>query len=497
MHIVNRIFGLYLSLFCCMMMTLVGCTSDSDLEPSDYEDGEIDTATEWMDEVLSEQYLYNVEYNTLNRDLTTSYDSFLDKTLLSMNTNVLDKKYYASYDQYFIYSYVYREPVSKAITRATTVMESYGFLSVKYVNISNSNIVLAINAVNNNSPASAAGLTRGMVIEQINGINVENLSDPSSTIYYPSTGSTITVSYREYASEQSPLMSCTLTSCSVEQDPILVTDVFQNVSGSKKVGYLNYTSFDSNYDSTMLETIATLKSKGITDFILDLRLNLGGDVATSNKLAASMIPYSYTSGETFCQFRYNSTFSAKNSSYPNSMGASSYDSSTDRYLVSYNNSVSSRLDLTTIYCLVSSDTASASELLIVSLEDIDGITVNTIGSTTRGKNAAMLVSEQTIGDYLYTFLPITSECYGGAGTGGYQDGLTPDCEIDQYIGFSDFGVNEPLIATALSWIDTGVMPTQDVDAVANTLITRATDNSSLPKLNRQELPGVIVRPLAY
>lgn len=72
------------------------------------------------------------------------------------------------------------------------------------------------------------------------------------------------------------------------------------------------------------------------------------------------------------------------------------------------------LNLQKVYCLVTDDSASASELVINALRGID-IEVILIGTTTHGKNVGMEGVELTAGTDKYLFFPITFQAYNAKG----------------------------------------------------------------------------------
>lgn len=88
------------------------------------------------------------------------------------------------------------------------------------------------------------------------------------------------------------------------------------------------------------------------------------------------------------------------------------------------------LNLQHVYCIVGSGTASASELVINSLKGID-VEVTLIGKRTTGKNVGMEPVEYTIRNNVYEVVPITFQIYNAKGVGDYENGFTPDIEIDE------------------------------------------------------------------
>ncbi len=405
-------------------LLFTGCVNDYDVEtPSGNSD-----VTVWMDEYLSENYLYNDDYNALNRDLTTSWDEYLDATLTQLGDNL-------DYKNGSLYSFIYRTETSKAVTRISEskVYEwSFGAASMSIVKFSEVSYGIAMMAVYKDSPMYNAGIRRGDFITKFNNQTMTSYYSASyyaSYLAYPSSAT-------EYSLTIHPNTSVSITAQSMYCNPILHTDYYGT---DNKVGYISYLSFDAAYDSELLAVMSEFKSAGVTDVILDMRLNGGGYVNSANKLS-SAIGGSACSGKVFTYYEYNPTRGTGKSNF---------------YSYSY-------LNLERLYCIVSEYTASASELVINSLRGIDREVI-LVGSTTNGKNVGMEVptSGNTFGGYDYYFAPITFKLSNAKKFGAYEDGFEVDsgAEISDWgsggENFSDFSEDEILIAAALNHISTG------------------------------------------
>ncbi len=447
---------------------LTSCTSDTDTEIEEETD-EV-TATEWIDQHLEEYYLYNEEYKTLERDLTLSYSAFLNNTLLSMTTNVLDKKYYEIIDlipyyDYMIYSYVTCQAATKS--RATTTNRediSFGVVATELVRY-NGELAIAVLGVYKDSPASEAGLTRGAVITEIEGESISWNSFYYGIGYdllYPNDGDQITITINITETQ-------TISATTIETNPILHHEVIDST-----VGYLVYSQFDYYFNSDLEEALEEFATAGVTDLIVDLRLNPGGYVASA-RLFASIIGGNYCTDEIFSYYIMNEDLTTNSASTESLIGFT-YDSSQRAF---YSKFESTDIKLTTlsprIYCLVSEDTASASEMLINSLRGID-FEVILIGEQTEGKNVGMINFNTTIDDYEYDLYPISFENRNAKMEGGYADGLEVDYEVDDlldYKGFNDYGVDDPLVSKAMELI-TG--------SKATSLTTRSESTLNLTRL---------------
>ena len=321
---------------------------------------------------------------------------------------------------------------------------------------------------------SKATYNNPVIISLINGkkINNNNINNfyydilsPDATINYTLTedvveGGTIT-GQKEY----------TITSKATYNNPVIFSNVKEDIEGHR-IGYLVYSGFEAGFDQELFNVFKDFKNKNVTDLILDLRYNGGGHTMSAN-LIATCIAGTASQGKVFSSLRYNDERMAKlnnkredelfaYSSYPN-LGTSLSAGS---------------LNLPRVYCLVGNGTASASELVINSLEGID-LDVILIGEKTTGKNVGMEYEEYTVRNNTYRVVPITFQSYNAKGFGEYEKGFEPDILMDETNPYNEQGVfyihkdygnnEEPLYAKAIELI-TGTNPApQTRSAVVNTL----------------------------
>ena len=157
------------------------------------------------------------------------------------------------------------------------------------------------------------------------------------------------------------------------------------------------------------------------------------------------------------------------------------------------------LNLQHVYCIVGSGTASASELVINSLKGID-VEVTLIGKRTTGKNVGMEPVEYTIRNNVYEVVPITFQIYNAKGVGDYENGFTPDIEIDEndpygrgdgYYIYRDYGSDkEFLYARAIQEI-TGQAPVPTTRSAETLMRGKAL---KVPAIYRRGHEGMIKLP---
>ncbi len=475
MKVVFRYFGVAI----LAAMLFAGCnSSDVDDDDIDIETEVVDDpagVTQWIDSTLSETYLYNEEYNTLqNKDYALSYSNFLKINLTSLTTNVLDYKPDSEGEKH-LYSYITRTDNTASTSLATRAKSSskymatdLGFAAIALVQDAAGSIGFYVLAVYNNSPVGSVGIRRGNVIREINGVEVtlDNYYDYWTYLYYPTAGDKVQLKCYEKDSEGSGgFKTLSVTVSSYEANPVLISEIIDEDAAVGKIGYLNYVLFESSYDTELLEAIKTLNSEGADVLMLDLRYNLGGYVSSASKLVSAIADRSVGNGEVFQYYRFNDDMTDDYISTQSSGGVI-FDSSKGYFYENlYGVSDSYKLGLTnkTIYCLVGENTASASEMVITSLRAMSDYNVVTIGETTRGKNVGMFVHEKSFDNFDYELAPITFENFNknfnaDINNGSYESGITPDHYVPAFgeeMGFYDFSTDEYLIKNVLALIKTG------------------------------------------
>jgi C-terminal processing protease CtpA/Prc len=321
------------------------------------------------------------------------------------------------------------------------------------------------------SDASIKDIKRGEVFIGVNGTNL-NRTNFIDLLF--GDNDTYTLNMAEIVNNTiSPInKEVTLTKQEgLQEDPIFVTEVI--TSGDKKIGYFMYNQFVSGSEDAMNAVFADFISQGVTDLVLDLRYNLGGRGSTATVLA------SLIKGTTTTDLLFKTIYNAK-------LQAEFDSSSTDNYFVSTtgtfdgnSNAALNTLNLSQVYIIATSSSASASELVMVGLEPY--INVVHIGSTTVGKNqGSVLFVDDPEGGNVYDetrvnninpnvqwgLQPIISRVENSAGFSDYADGLIPDIVLDEDI--TNLGVlgdaNEPLLARAIQEI-TGVGAKRSFDVM--------------------------------
>ncbi|SFE52912.1 S41 family peptidase [Thermoflexibacter ruber] len=185
-----------------------------------------------------------------------------------------------------------------------------------------------------NSPASEAGLTRGMRIISVDGKATTPTERPTLNT---SASSTI-----EVEDTEGKIRVITATPRTYTQQPVIHTEI--RTVGSRKIGYIVYQSFTQVSEEALTRTFAQFRSEGVSELIVDLRYNGGGLVRTL-QILGSMIAPANAIGRPLLKNQNNERNSRENSD-----------------ILFENNP--NRLNLNRVAFIATGSSASASEILI-------------------------------------------------------------------------------------------------------------------------------------
>lgn len=411
--------------------------------------GATDEVVKWVDQRLQDEYYWLDEYKEkLNTfDYTLAYDKFLSTSLLSMTTNMEDG--YVSGGTRYLYSYITQESATRADD--DRMENSFGIdIASTYIADSENKgaAMFVVEHVYQDSPAANAGLKRGDYITKVDGNTIPVIHDANNNIIEANvpifmdarnklesgTGS-VTIEGETYDKENNKniIYRHNITSADYLPNPVAYSTILQfddavakvmNPDG-KKIGYMVYLGFESDFDEELIESMEYLAAKGITDLILDLRMNGGGSVNTSTMLASMLLSEEYV-GKTYATLKRN----PKNTLFPKEY-LNTECLITKNGLGDFEDKELPNLNLPELWVITSNSTASASEMVIKGLEGLD-VPVKLVGKTTNGKNCGMDVMEKTFGSHLYTYAPITFMNYNAKDDNDYADGIIPNIDFDKY-----------------------------------------------------------------
>ena len=291
---------------------------------------------------------------------------------------------------------------------------------------------LRVKSVERESPAGRAGIRRSWRITKING-NTNITTSNSSTIVdavYNSTQSTFT-----FIKPDGSSIDISLSAAHYREHPVYLDTVY--TINSKKIGYLVFNSFlgdTTEITNEFNRVFSRFSSQNVSEVIVDLRYNGGGYVSIQEKLANYLISSSYNNNIMMKQ-QYND----KNSKYNSTI---------------YFRKTGS-VNLNRVFFIVTSGTASASELLINNLKPY--MDVKLVGPTnTHGKPIGFFPIP--VGEW-YIF-PASFKSTNKNGEGSYFNGFPVNSQVSDGLN-KDWGdITESCLASAVKYISIGAFGTQ-------------------------------------
>jgi carboxyl-terminal processing protease len=339
----------------------------------------------------------------------------------------------------------------------------------------NNNAHLYLRMVDLNSNAYLAGLRRGDRILSINGNTKYDWNTQQTQnfrgINDALNSESMTVKWRTPTGQE---FEKTLNSVQYSIDPILsswVKDIDNN-----KVGYFAFSSFvsilNNKNEPTALHTsfnnlFSSFESQGVKNLIIDLRYNGGGSTATAEYLANRIAPATATDKRMY-YYKLNS-FLMEDEDFKSSFSPVNFKKI-------------GNLALTKVYFLVTSSSASASELLINSLKPY--MNVQVIGSeNTYGKPVGFwgypIGKKEAAADLYAT----SFQMYNADNFGDYFSGLAPN-KLTREDFLKDFGdIEEGFIAEAIYHIKNGSYSAGTRSAIAPSDLQRVNNTHLLKSIN--------------
>ncbi len=296
------------------------------------------------------------------------------------------------------------------------------------------------------SPADLAGIKRGDIFYSVNG---QNLTTTNYQAVLNANSTTHTYGFATVTNGQlvNSTTTKTVTDVVFQENPVYLDSVY-TIQG-KKIGYLVYNQFipgpngtnTATYDQQLDAIFGKFKQQGVNELVLDLRYNPGGYTSSSTNLA-SLIGKGVTTNDLYFRQEWNKTITPDLQAYDKQYKTDSFND----YFVQKANNIGG--NLSRLYVLTTDNTASASELIINGLRPF--MTVNTIGSTTYGKNVGSITISDDTGKIPYGLQPIVFRSYNKNNESNYYSGFTPTVAVDETLPFVPFGdTSDPLLNEAI------------------------------------------------
>jgi len=307
---------------------------------------------------------------------------------------------------------------------------------------------LRVRYVEKASTAGVAGVKRGWRITKIN--NNSNITTGNADFIINGVYNSPSTSFTFQRPDGSSV-DMNLTATSYQEHPVFLDSVY--TADSKKVGYLVFNSFLGDTTEIYNEfqrVFSKFSSQGIDELAVDLRYNGGGYLTVQEKLADYLVNAA-ANGQVMMKQQYNDKYTEFNETTNfRKMGG---------------------LNLSRVFFIVSSNTASASELVINNLKPFMNVVL--VGpSKTYGKPVGFF--PVPVGDW-YIF-PVSFRSTNKNGEGNYFGGLALDNAVADGLD-KDWGdASESAFHSVLQYASTGAFRTQATEAYRENTEIKAGNN---------------------
>lgn len=369
---------------------------------------------------LDEAYLWYREIPAVDATRFSSIASYFYALLVTTpDANGLPK------DQF---SFVVRSADADAFTTGVNVgygvqwkLDSQGRQRVTYISA--------------NSPAAAAGMSRGGQLAQILDRNVAS--------WYPNVaGAYVRFLYRD--TPASAPREITLNAVTVVENPVPQVNTVVT-PGGQQAAYVLFNDHSAGAQDKLIAAMQTVRDQGLHELVLDMRYNSGGYLYIAQALS-SMVGGAPANGRIFEALRYNDKRDADSRAGTFTFsGAVQYAESV--YPTGY---ALPQLNLRRIYILTSQETCSASESVVNGLQGVD-VEVVLIGARTCGKPYGF-TRKDNCGQ---AYFPIEFQGTNAKGFGDYSAGFAPSCTASDDLDHPLGDALEGQLSVALRHIDTG------------------------------------------
>lgn len=407
------------------------------------------TTQTWMYETMQQEYLYYQDIpdkNSLN---------FFKKPseFLSSMVSSKDKKSGATFshiDSVFV------------TTRSTSTTPTFGFEGTM-VRAENGSYGIRVLYTQENSPAEEVGLKRGDLIiaannKKINSSDLFYITSPKEA-YLFTMGKLNERGFDTLQTVQMPSPRI------VENKNIYKSDIME-IAG-KRVAYIMYNEFGNNDAENLKLLFKDIAGQSVDDIILDLRYNPGGYVNIAQLVSTNLAPQE-AMGSVFLKMTHNDKINQTDIlNFEQSLLANGSP-------VNYKN----------LYVITSSNTASASEIVINCLRPYMAGRLIQVGTATFGKNVAQqLYTDEEKAPMLEFWMTNSLLSNAEDFSDYYTNGLNPDYEIaENFKGeLGELGTaQDSLMIPIIKHIETGSFPTTETpDAASRSLDEKLRFNNSI------------------
>jgi hypothetical protein len=285
----------------------------------------------------------------------------------------------------------------------------------------------------------------------------------------------------------------TISSADVVEQPVTETSII-DTDGDKKVGYIHFTTFSPfTSEEAIVTAMQEMAAADVDDLVLDLRYNGGGLLDVAGQVGFMIAGEDETENKTFDRLTFSDKNPTVNPVTGQTLRPTPFHSTGLGFSVNEGVPLP-ELDLDRVFILSTSGTCSASEAVINGLRGID-IEVILIGSQTCGKPYGFYPTDNC-GE---TYFTVQFRGANDKGFGDYADGFLPNdrnagfgeevpgCTIPDEFKGALGDANEPFLAAALEYAETGTCPAATVAKTDQSKTLASTFSTGLDMLSDPRL----------
>ncbi|WP_439556904.1 S41 family peptidase [Dyadobacter sp.] len=387
---------------------------------------------EWIYANMKYWYYWN-DHIPASPDYTQKPDDFFESLLYKFDANTRPDG-----DRFsWIQESADELQASLAGESKTTGME----YKLVYFPSGSTNVIGIVLYVIPDSPADKAGFVRGDIF---NNVNDQKLTGSNySQLLNTEDKKTFKLAKINGATLEETTTSREIAPVVLQEDPVFFDTIF--TYGPNKIGYVVYHQFipqpykttNGQYDKKLDNIFTTFQRNNVNALVVDLRYNPGGYVSSATNLASLIVKG--TSNDIFYYKEYNDEVTETNRK---KFGDSYFY---DKFITKTQNIGG---NLNNLVFLVSSRSASASELLINGLKPYMNVTL--VGTRTVGKNVGSVTLTGEDKGIKWGLQPIVSKSLNKDKKSDYNTGFVPEIAASEGNILYPYGdPRDPLLGEAL------------------------------------------------